>query len=109
VPSETDPVLAQLLSLLTPLELLRIATMPEAARLSSASEDTLEREHRDKIVHVSRRRRGMRVVHALMLREGRDFPRGRAVAGGRGGSCTARQKHRPAVRAAGRTNLEANL
>jgi hypothetical protein len=55
--------------MLPPLELLRVAEMPEAARLAGASPDTLEREHPDKIVKISRRRKGMRVAHALMLRE----------------------------------------
>jgi hypothetical protein len=64
-----DAVVAKLLETMTPLELLRIAPMPEAEHLSSASADTLEREHSDKIVNVSRRRKGMRVVHALMIRE----------------------------------------
>jgi hypothetical protein len=56
---------------LSPLELWRIAKMPEAERLSSASEDTLRREHPDKIVKVSKRRDGMRVGHALMIGAGR--------------------------------------
>jgi hypothetical protein len=63
-----DPV-NTLLRTLPPLDLLRIAPLPEAARLSGASEDTLKRDHPDKIVHVSTRRIGMRVVHALMLRD----------------------------------------
>lgn len=49
------------------LELLRIAPMPEASRISSASEDNLCRNHRDKIVHISPRRIGMRVFDALMI------------------------------------------
>ena len=40
-----------------------------ATRLAGASQDTLKREHSDKIVKISRRREGMRVAHALMLRE----------------------------------------
>jgi hypothetical protein len=50
------------------LEQLRIATMPEAARLSGASEDHLRRHHSDKIIILGPRRQGMRVMHALMLR-----------------------------------------
>jgi hypothetical protein len=61
-----DPV-ARLIQLMPPLELLRIASLPEAERLSSLSEDTLRREHPDKIQKISKRRDGMRVVHALML------------------------------------------
>ena len=64
-----DQVVDRLLKMLPPLELLRIAEMPEASRLAGVSEDTLKREHADKIVKISRRREGMRVAHALMLRE----------------------------------------
>jgi hypothetical protein len=64
-----DQVVARLLKMLPPLELLRIAEMPEASRLSGLSGDTLEREHPDKIVRLAKRRKGMRVAHALMLRE----------------------------------------
>jgi hypothetical protein len=64
-----DQVIDRLLKMLPPLELLRIAEMPEAARLAGLSGDTLEREHPDKIVRLSRRRKGMRVAHALMLQE----------------------------------------
>ena len=68
-PPAADQVVARLLTLMTPTELLRIVEMEEAARLSSLSADTLVREHADKIVKLSARRNGMRVVHALMLRE----------------------------------------
>ena len=53
-----------------PIDLLRIAEPEEAARLSSASWDTLERNHPDKVIHLSKRRKGMRVGHALMLAKG---------------------------------------
>jgi hypothetical protein len=62
-----DQVVDRLLKLLPPLELLRIAEMPEASRLAGLSGDTLEREHPDKILRLSKRRKGMRVAHALML------------------------------------------
>jgi hypothetical protein len=52
---------------LSPLELNRIARMPECERLSGISEETLERHHPDKIVHLSPRCKGMRVGDALML------------------------------------------
>jgi hypothetical protein len=55
------------LPLPSPIELNRIVPMDEASKLSSLSEDTLRREHSDKIVHLSPRRDGMRVGHALML------------------------------------------
>jgi hypothetical protein len=67
-----DPVV-RLLQLIPPLELLRIASMPEAERLSGLSEDTLHREHADKIVRLSKRRNGMRVLHALMLSSNPEF------------------------------------
>jgi hypothetical protein len=65
--ADTDDVVARLLKILPPLDLLRIAPMPEAERLSSMSEDSLRRNHSDKIVKLSPRRTGMRVAHALML------------------------------------------
>jgi hypothetical protein len=67
--TSADQIVDRLLKMLPPLELLRIAEMPEAARLAGLSGDTLEREHPDKIVRLSKRRKGMRVAHALMLRE----------------------------------------
>jgi hypothetical protein len=57
------------LPLPSPIELQRIAPMPEASRLSGISEDSLRRHHADKIIHISPRRDGMRVGHALMLSE----------------------------------------
>jgi hypothetical protein len=68
-PSVPDHVIAYLLTLLPPIELLRIVEMEEAERLSSLSADTLVREHADKIVKLSSRRNGMRVAHALMLND----------------------------------------
>ncbi len=49
------------------LELQRIAPLSEAAELSGVSEDSLKRNHRDKIIQLGPRRLGMRVKHALML------------------------------------------
>jgi hypothetical protein len=54
---------------LSALELERIASLAEASKLSSMSEDTLRRRHGDKIIKLSDRRSGMRVKHALMLAE----------------------------------------
>lgn len=65
----TDLSVTRLLAEMKPIELLRIVEMREAARLCGLSIDTLEREHADKIVKLSTRRNGMRVVHALMLSE----------------------------------------
>ena len=67
--SANDPV-TRLLQIIPPLELLRIASMPEAERLSSLSEDTIVREHPDKVVKLSKRRNGVRVIDALMLNPG---------------------------------------
>ncbi len=50
-----------------PVELLRIAPPEEAEQLSSLSWDTIKRNHADKVVHLSRRRVGMRVGHALLI------------------------------------------
>ena len=50
-----------------PVEWLRIAGPPETERLSGVDWDTFKRNHPDKIVHVSARRVGDRVGHALMI------------------------------------------
>lgn len=50
-----------------PLHLLRIVDPSEAEELSSLSWDSIKRNHADKIVHISARRVGIRVGHALML------------------------------------------
>jgi hypothetical protein len=63
-----DSITAKLLELLSPLDLLRIAPMEECETLSGLSEDSLTRHHSDKIIHLSPRRKGMRVGDALMLR-----------------------------------------
>ena len=52
---------------LSPIELNRIVSLKEAAKLAGVSEDTLRRKHSDKILQVSERRQGMRTGHALML------------------------------------------
>ena len=56
--SLADQIVAQLLTLMPPIELLRIVEMEEAGRLSSLSVDTLTREHGDKLVKLSSRRNG---------------------------------------------------
>jgi hypothetical protein len=50
-----------------PIELLKIVEPEEAERLCSLSWDSIRRNHPDKIVHLSKRRVGMRIGHALML------------------------------------------
>lgn len=49
------------------IALARIVTLPQAAKLSSLSADTLRRHYRDKIVTLSPHREGMRVRDALFL------------------------------------------
>jgi hypothetical protein len=51
------------------LELQRIVTLVEGARLAGVSLDTLKRRHGDKIIKLSPRRRGIRVGDALLLNE----------------------------------------
>ena len=53
---------------LSALELLRIASMKEAARLAGVSERTLRRNYADRILQVSERRQGMRVGVALQIK-----------------------------------------
>jgi hypothetical protein len=52
---------------LTPLELLRIVPLEEAARLRGVSTDTLRRNYPEKILQLSPKRRGMRLRDALQL------------------------------------------
>jgi hypothetical protein len=52
---------------LSPLELERIVSLDEAARLRGVSADTLRRHDRDKFIQLSPRRLGMRVRDALGL------------------------------------------
>ena len=72
-----SPAVAELLKLAGPVELLRIAPLPEAARLSSLSDDSLVRHHRDKLVDLGPRRKGMRVIDALLIKQARDGPAAR--------------------------------
>ena len=57
----------QTLPELMPLELNRIARLSEASRLSGVSEDSLRRNHSDKIIRIGPRAIGMRVGHCLQL------------------------------------------
>ena len=56
---------------LTALELHRIVRLSEAGRLCGLSEDSLRRNHADKIVRLGPRAIGMRVGHALQLNKAR--------------------------------------
>jgi hypothetical protein len=49
------------------LELERILPLKDAANVSSLSEDSLKRNHADKIIRLGPRRLGMRARDALML------------------------------------------
>jgi hypothetical protein len=52
---------------LTEIEKNRIVTVAEASELSSISEDSWYRNHRDKLVPLSEKRVGVRLKHALFL------------------------------------------
>jgi hypothetical protein len=52
---------------LTPLELLRVAALPEVKRITGLSADTLKKHYADKIVRVSPRRIGMRIRDVLAI------------------------------------------
>jgi hypothetical protein len=45
----------------------RIISLKEAAKISSLSEDTLKRNHPEKILKLSIRRRGMRIGDVLRI------------------------------------------
>jgi hypothetical protein len=51
----------------TPLELERVAGMPEVERLTNLSSDTIKKHYREYLVHVSPRRIGMRIKHVLVI------------------------------------------
>jgi hypothetical protein len=57
---------------LSPLELERVALMPEIERLTSLSHDTIVKHYRDKLVRVSPRRIGMRIKDVLTIAVPRD-------------------------------------
>ena len=56
-----------LLASIDPVKLLQIISMPEAERISGLSHDTIKRRHANKIIKLSPRRNGMRLVDALFL------------------------------------------
>jgi hypothetical protein len=67
-PMSTSP-LNELLEGMSRLELERIVSLSEAARLSGVSEDSLRRHFADKIIQLGPRRRGMRLKHALFMND----------------------------------------
>jgi hypothetical protein len=56
---------------LSPLELLRVASLPEVKRLTGLSADTIKKHHGAKLVRVSPRRIGMRVKDVLAIAQAR--------------------------------------
>jgi hypothetical protein len=52
------------------LELERVLPMPEVEQLTSLSEDSIKRHHRDKLVYLSPRRLGMKLRNALAIASG---------------------------------------
>jgi hypothetical protein len=52
---------------LSPLELERIVSISEAARLRGVSPDTIRRHDRDKFIQLSPRRLGMRLRDVLAI------------------------------------------
>jgi hypothetical protein len=65
VPAPTD----NHIKLSPELELNRIVTLEQAAKLCSLSADTIQRRWPDKLIKLSPRRIGIRVRDALMLAE----------------------------------------
>jgi hypothetical protein len=63
-----SPVVRELLRTMPATELLRIAPLPEAQRLSGLSADSLSRHHGDRVIDLGPRRRGMRIIDALMIK-----------------------------------------
>jgi hypothetical protein len=71
--NNTNNLVDRLLGTMTATELMRVAPLREVARLRGTSSDTVIREdHRrvargepSRIVRLSERRRGMRIIHAL--------------------------------------------
>jgi hypothetical protein len=66
--TDLSPAVRELLKFTGPTELLRIASLPEAERLSGLSDDSLRRHHADRLIELGPRRIGMRVIDALMIK-----------------------------------------
>jgi hypothetical protein len=71
--TNTNDLVARLLGTMAPTELMRVAPLTEVARLRGTSTDTVIRDdqrrvargERSRIIQLSLRRRGMRIIHAL--------------------------------------------
>jgi hypothetical protein len=72
--TDADEIVAALIKSIPPVDLLRYVPMSEAERLSSLSVDGLERHFPHWIKELSPRRKGMRVIHALMVRHQKKQP-----------------------------------
>jgi hypothetical protein len=64
------PVKHNRIALSPELEQARIITLDEAARLSSISVDSWRRNHKDKIIKLSRRRVGIKLADVLAIGRG---------------------------------------
>jgi hypothetical protein len=53
------------------LELESVLPLPEVEEITSLSEDSIKRHHRDKLVNLSPRRVGMKLRHALAIAGGK--------------------------------------
>jgi hypothetical protein len=69
-----DPVIAELLKSMPPLELLKVLPFKgkgvsgrSVEEVSGLSRDSVERHYPDWIIDLSPRRRGMRTIHALLV------------------------------------------
>jgi len=71
--TKTNELVARLLDTMPATELMRIAPLTEVARLRGTSTDTVRRDDQrrvargepSRIVRLSERRKGMRIIHAL--------------------------------------------
>jgi hypothetical protein len=71
--SVQEPPVARLLDAMTPTELMSFRPLSEVAQIQGVSEDTVQREDKrrvargkpSRIVDMSERRKGMRLIHAL--------------------------------------------
>jgi hypothetical protein len=53
------------------VELESVKTLPEVTKITTLSVDTIERRYPQYVVHLSPRRKGMKLKHALEIARGR--------------------------------------
>jgi hypothetical protein len=63
----SNPIVADLLRSMTPLDLLRVISLNEAARVTGLSRWTLAKRHSGKIVRISEARIGIRMADVLAI------------------------------------------